>query len=73
MNYKISKGVVLLNICGSYFLFPSRDSGISLPFLVSATEELASVLNNCVSDDDIQNSTKQKLQRLLRMGYIEEY
>ena len=73
MNYKLAKGVVLLNICDSYFLFPSRNSGISVPFLVTAAEELVSVLNSRISENDIQEKTKQKLSRLLRMGYIEEY
>lgn len=71
MKYRVKDGVVLLSICDSYFLFPSRDSGVSVPFLITADEKLVSILKGN-SAGFIAEETSKKLNRLTKLGYIEE-
>ena len=73
MKYRLRNGVVLLNICDSCYLFPSRNSGVKLPVIISAPEELVSVLNDQVSILDVKEEIQKKIKRLMKNGYIEEY
>ena len=74
MKYRLRKGVVMFKLCGSYYLFPSRNAGLPLAFLVSISEEILPFLS--VTADTPTNpvsfEVRKKLQNLIRLKYVEE-
>ena len=79
MNYQVRKGVALFQMCGEYFLFPSRESGIRLPFIISVSDRLAVLLLPETGDEtkrqvlsSLNEQEKKKLSRLTVLRYIEE-
>ena len=74
MRYRLKDGVVLFKMCDGHFIFPSREAGDLLPVLLTASDELVSVLqqDSIVTDDGLSLETKKKLKRLVNTGFIEE-
>lgn len=73
MKYQVKSGVVLFSVCDANFIFPSRKSEAPLHVLIRVSDELLSALTN--QNDSlnvISDQTSAKIQRLIRMGYIEE-
>ena len=74
MGYRLKKGVVLFEMFGEHYLFPSRSSGASLGFLVTASPGLAVYLQSGRGPDmrDLREEDREKLQRLAKLGFVEE-
>ena len=88
MKYRVKDGVVLLTMFGKPYLFPSRRSGIALPFLITLTDRLASLLKDgpdslangaslqgCMQNDEaiiLSGEEESKIRRLIKLNYIEE-
>lgn len=77
MGYVLKKGVVLFQMCGEHFIFPSRGAGKLAPAILSASEEMVSILQAKGEPKGIVNTispeTERKLQLLVRAGFLEEY
>lgn len=73
--YRLKPGVVLFDLCGETFLFPSRSSDAGLRFLITVPQPLAALLRQQrgAGPDLLPGDAEQKLQRLLKYGLIEEY
>lgn len=72
MRYKPADGVVLFPMCGACFLFPSRKSGIPVPFISPVPQELVPVLQG-EAPDRLTAELSDRLQRWVRTGFVEEY
>ena len=74
MKVILKEGVVLFQVEDTFFLFPSRKSGVHVPFLITLSPELASALQNhtLAALETLSEKDKEKLQRLIRLGYVEE-
>ena len=75
MRYRVKKGVVLFSMLGQNYLFPSRKAGIPIAFLVSISDELTSILKektDLIVMQDLDMELQKKINRLLKLGYIEE-
>ena len=75
MKYRLKKGVTLFRMCGELFIVPSREAGFRAPVILSASQELASVLE---TEEDaemsvLSESTVKKLRSLTAAGFLEEY
>lgn len=73
MKYRPAKGVALYSICGSYYLLPSISSGIRMRMNITVPDELLDVLRGNEIAYDLSTKTKDKIRRLLKLKYIEEY
>ena len=76
MNYRIKPGVVLFNLFDRYFLFPSRKANARISAVITLTPELSTYLQgqgNCPVASSLSSENKEKLNRLVKLGYIEEY
>ena len=78
MGYRLCKGVVLFQMCGKSFLFPSREADGLVAAIISVPDQLATILrgendafevDGTIQSDEIQ----RKLKRLSAAGFIEEY
>ena len=72
MKYTVKKGVVLFRMLGRDDLFPSRESGIRLAVLLTPSDELVRLLRTDVDPAEISEETRSKLQRLVKLGFVEE-
>lgn len=73
MAYRLKKGVVLFDMCGESFLFPSRSSGVKLGFLLPAPPALAGLLRRENGPESLSGEELNKLRRLVKTGLVEEY
>ncbi len=73
MKYRVKEGVALFQMCGSWFLFPSRSSGKQMPFILFIPVEMVPVLTDDKSAEYLGQEAEEKLLRLVRAGYIEEW
>ena len=75
MTYKVRHGVVLFDMAGESFLFPSRSSGIKFNYLVRVSPKLAALLRHApgVKEADLSKEDKKKLMRFLKNGFVEEF
>ena len=73
MHYRLKEGVVLVSMCGGFFIFPSRKSG--LPSLIlSVSSGMAELLmKNTIQDIKPSDEERKKLSRLQKCGFIEEF
>ncbi len=77
MGYRLKKGVVIFEICGGCFIFPSRAAQTLVQAILPVPEELRAVLlredtpKKAVSG--LSPEMEQRLKRLAKAGYIEEY
>lgn len=74
MAYRLKKGVVLFQMCGEDFLFPSREAGAKAAFLVSSTPEISALLSGHTTstEDQISPEAAAKLKRFVGLGFVEE-
>ena len=74
MSYRLHKNVVLFQMCGEDYLFPSRAEGRFPPILLPVSEQLTSVLQNdgTASFGQLSAKDQKKLLRLVKIGMIEE-
>lgn len=75
MKYRLKKGVVLFPMCGEFFIVPSREAGFRAPVILSASEELAGVLNSeeNTGEKELSENTLKKLRSFTAAGILEEY
>ena len=75
MRYRLKKGVVLFSMCGEKYILPSREAKGLIQFIISASQELAEILDSEeeVAESSISAETRNKLNRLKKAGFIEEY
>lgn len=74
MKYGLKEGVVLFDLCGESFLFPSRRSGVKLAFLIGAPPALAALLRQetGADEDKLSQEERDKLRRLVKRGFVWE-
>lgn len=74
MKVRLKDGVVLFQVEDTFFLFPSRRSGVHLSFLITLSPKLASALQSQgqSAPNIFSENEQEKLQRLIRLGYVEE-
>ena len=74
MAYRLKTGIVLFELCGESYLFPSRRSGVHLGFLITVPPALAALLRQepGAAAQTLHEEERKKLQRLLKMGFVEE-
>lgn len=71
MTYRLKKGIVLLRMCGEEYLFPCREAGIPISFLVSLSPEISDVLVKEIHDhEDTQAADAER--NILKQGQIPE-
>ncbi len=71
MKYRLKEGIALFSMCGSYIVFPSHSSKVPLSFIVSVSSDLVPVLKGEMSDNNLKQEEKDRLNRMLRVGLIE--
>ena len=73
--FRLKKGVVLFQICGAYFIFPSRSANPRISALITVPKELADFLHMRPEGSvvpELSEEAQKKLQRLIRIGFVEE-
>lgn len=77
MGYRLKKGVVIFEVCGGCFIFPSRAAQTLVQAILPVSEELRAVLlREDASKEEMLSLSpemEQRLKRLARAGYVEEY
>lgn len=77
MGYRLKNGVVIFEVCGGCFIFPSRAAQTLVQAILPVSEELRAVLlREDASKEEMLSLSpemEQRLKRLARAGYVEEY
>lgn len=77
MGYRLKKGVVIFEVCGGGFIFPSRAAQTLVQAILPLSEELRAVIlredTSRAEMSSLSPETEQRLKRLAWAGYIEEY
>lgn len=77
MGYRLKKGVVIFEVCGGGFIFPSRAAQTLVQAILPVSEELRDVIFKEHTSKEkmpsLSPEMEQRLKRLAKAGYIEEY
>lgn len=75
MTYKLKKGVVLLKICSSYFVFPTRSSGFRIQMLFPVSDKTAEALmtdGNQAEEPVLCGKDLKRIRQLGKYGLLRE-
>ena len=76
MSYRLKPGVVLFRMFDQMFLFPSRKADARISVLIILSPELAVYLqrqDETPAEDGLSAESQERLIRLEKLGYVEEY
>ena len=71
MAYCVKTGVVLFDMCGESYLFPTRSSEVKLGFLITVSPAMAGLLRGKNGPEHLKAEERKKLDRLVKAGFVE--